>query len=87
VSFCVCGAGAGTALGRIWGTPPWELQRRGGHLAGWGWYVGVGGGLASRWVLSGVSRGSERRVFASVEPVQAPHLGASGGHLRGEGGT
>ena len=44
--------------------------------------MGVGGGLGRRWVLSGVSRGSERRVFASVEPVQAPHLGALGRRKR-----
>ena len=71
-----------------------HLDASGGHFSkeqapSW---LGAGvwrleGGYGCRWVLSGVSRGSERRVFASVEPVQAPHLGASGGHLRGEGGT
>jgi hypothetical protein len=52
--------------------------------------VGVGGGLASRWGVTGVSRGYNRRVFASVEAVQERHLdatggGSSGGHFRGEG--
>ena len=73
-SFCVCGAGAGTALRRNWGALPWG----GGCLAGWCWCGGVGGGLESRWGVSWdsvpLTAGFASEIAASVQEKCFLHL-------------
>ena len=70
--------GTWTQLGAL----PWG----GGHLADWCWCVGVGGGLASQWGVTGVvgaTSGEFLRLWSRSE--QERHLDGTGGHFRGEG--